>query len=62
MEIESIGKGRVLGRVPGDREVKRGSKAAAQRNQAGEEHGAAGRYKQGAQSEPTGQVTEVDSS
>ena len=31
-----MGKGRVLGRVPGDREVKKGSEADAKRNHAEE--------------------------
>ena len=36
MWIEYMGKGRVLGRVPGDREVKNRTEAAAQRNHAEE--------------------------
>jgi len=61
-EIESMGKGRVLGRVPGDCDVTKGSESAAQRNHAGEEHGAARRSRHGAKSEPTGPVAEVDGS
>jgi hypothetical protein len=55
-----MGKRRVLGRVPGDREVTNRTEAVAQRNHAEEEHGAARWYKQGAKSESMGRVAEAD--
>ena len=54
-----MGKGRVLGRVPDDREVER-AEPAAKRSHAREEHGTAHRYKQGAKSDSMGRAAEAD--
>ena len=51
-----MGKGRVLGRVPDEHDVKKGAEPVANRLYAGEYHAAARRYKQGAKSEAVGQV------
>ena len=55
-----MGKGRVLGRVPDDREVKERAEPAAERSHAREEHGTAHRYKQGAKSDSMGRAAEAD--
>ena len=53
-------KGRVLGRVPDDREVKERAEPAAERSHAREEHGTAHRYKQAAKSDSMGRAAEAD--
>jgi len=57
-----MGKGRVLGRVLDDREVKKRAKPAAKRYHAGGWHGTARWHKQGAKSESVGRVAEADGS
>jgi len=51
-----------LGRVLGDREVKKRAKPAAKRYHAGGWHGTARWHKQGAKSESVGRVAEADGS
>jgi hypothetical protein len=57
---EQMGKGRVLGGVPDDREVKTGAEAAAERNRAGESHGPARWYRPGAKSASRARAAAAD--